>query len=156
MKRIGLKAVVCLAAAGMLFAMAGCQFGKKEFDLSNYVDFNFEGYDGEGVMTYEVDYKGLMNDLEEAKVKFDKSDVKDSIKVEPEKTTGLSNGDEIKIELDIKSKLEKNVKATFICEDYEITVKGLEERKDFDPFAYVKASPSSYRKPSAAPPSCQP
>lgn len=138
MKRIGLKAVVCLAAAGMLFAMAGCQFGKKEFDLSNYVDFNFEGYDGEGVMTYEVDYKGLMNDLEEAKVKFDKSDVKDSIKVEPEKTTGLSNGDEIKIELDIKSKLEKNVKATFICEDYEITVKGLEERKDFDPFAYVK------------------
>ena len=138
MKRIGLKAVICLAAAGMLFAMAGCQFGKKEFDISNYVNFDFEGYDGEGVMTYEVDYKGLMNDLEDAKVKFDKSDVKDSIKVEPEKTTGLKNGDEIKIELDVKNKLEKNIKATFIYEDFEVTVEGLEERKAFDPFEYVK------------------
>ena len=140
MKRFSLKAGLCIfAAAGMLISMAGCQLGKKkEFEIKDYINFTFTGFDGEGVMTYEVDYKALMDDLEEEKVKFDKSDVKDTIKVEPEKTSGLSNGEDIKIELDVKSKLEKNVKATFIYEDFEVTVDGLEERKDFDPFSYIK------------------
>ena len=141
MKRtISAKTCICfIATVGMLFAMAGCSFGKKpEFDISSYIDFTFSGYDGEGVLTYTVDYDGLMDDLYDNKVKFDDDDVEGSIKVEPKKTTGLSNGDKVDVELDIKSKLEDNVKATFIYEDFEVKVTGLEERQTFDPFAYVK------------------
>lgn len=134
------KTVICfVAAVGMLFAMAGCSFGKKpEFDIQNYIEFTFTGYDGEGVLTYKVDYEGLMDDLYDSKVKFDDDDVEDSIKVEPKKTTGLSNGEKIDVELDVRSRLEDNVKATFIYEDFEVKVEGLEERQVFDPFAYVK------------------
>ena len=134
------KTLICfVAAVGMLFLMASCSFGKKpEFDISNYVEFEFSGYDGEGVLTYKVDYEGLMDDLYDAKIKFDDDDVEDSIKVEPEKTTALSNGDKIDVKLDVRSRLEENVKATFIYEDFEVKVEGLEERKTFDPFAYVK------------------
>lgn len=140
MKHFSLKKAACLVtSAVMLFAMAGCQLGKKaEINLTDYITYSFTGYNGDGVLTYEFDYKELMNDLEENKIKFDKSDVKDSVKITPDKVEKLSNGDSITFDVDVKNRLENNIKATFIYEDYEITVDGLEERPSYDPFAYIK------------------
>lgn len=139
MKRLGVKSGICLlASVGLLFAMTACQMGKKtEIDLTQYVKCTFEGYDGDGVMTYEFDYKGLMNDLEENKVKYEKSDVKDSVKLTPDKVDHLSNGDTVSFEMEVKNRLENNVKATFTFDNFEVTVSGLEERPAFDPFEYV-------------------
>ena len=140
MKHFSLKKAACfVTAAAMLFVMAGCQLGKKvEINLADYIKYEFTGYNGDGVLTYEFDYKDLMDDLEENKIKFDKSDVKDTVKLTPDKTEKLSNGDTVTFDIDIKNRLENNVKATFIYEAFEVTVDGLEDRPVFDPFAYVK------------------
>lgn len=122
-----------------IYAFTGCKnLGKKQqIDISNYVDYSFSGYDGNGVINYSVDYDQLCDDLEDNKIKFDEDDVQGSIKVSINKTKNLSNGEEIEVELGIKRSLEENVHATFICEDIKITVSGLEERVSFDPFQYI-------------------
>lgn len=139
-RSVNVKAFICIAAVmGLVFAMGGCKgLGKsREVDLTQYVKTSFYGYDGDGCLEYSFDYDGLMDDLEDLNINFDEDDVEGAVSLKPNKTDELSNGDRIKFRINVKSRLEKRVKAVFVYDDFDVTVKGLDVRLDYDPFDYI-------------------
>ena len=142
MKRsVNVKEFICIASVmGLVFAMGGCKgLGKsREVDLTQYVKTSFYGYDGDGCLEYSFDYDGLMDDLEDLNINFDEDDVEGAVSLKPNKTDELSNGDRIKFRINVKSRLEKRVKAVFVYDDFDVTVKGLDVRLDYDPFDYIR------------------
>ncbi|MBR2556416.1 MAG: hypothetical protein IKE94_16335 [Aeriscardovia sp.] len=137
---VKVKALISAAAVvGLIFAIGGCKglAKPKEIDLTQYVRTSFFGYDTVGKLEYSFDYDELMDDMEDMKIKFDDDDVEGTVKLTPDKVDGLSNGDKVKFEMDVKGRLEKRIDAVFIYDDFDVKVSGLKERTLFDPFEYV-------------------
>ena len=137
-----------LCVAFTAFALVGC--GTKKIDITEYIDFRAEGYDGYGEAVVELDCEGLIEDNYKA-FGLDKDDdssdssfqkrmnkVNDAVEFDVSPEDGLKNGDEVEITVEIDDEdLIEDYKVTLICEDLTEKVKGLEELEEFDPFKDV-------------------
>ena len=140
-----LKAIAVLPVAAIL--LVGC--GEATINPNDYLKVEFEGMDTIATADYEIDYEKMVTDNLKAfgiKSKKDDHAIERAVKKlqkylggELDKTSSLSNGDEIVFEWDDDDieKLENKYKIKLKISDKTITVKDLEEAKKFDPFEYL-------------------
>ena len=135
------------AAASLALALTGC--GSKTVNISDYVTVEYEGYDTVGKAVYTVDFDTMIEenlkafDLDEDSskkaVEKVKSRLAEDIKGELDKTSNLSNGDEITFEwddIDVED-IEEDFSVKITFEDKVFVVENLEEPEKFDPFEYI-------------------
>ncbi|WP_028520084.1 hypothetical protein [Ruminococcus flavefaciens] len=147
MKKNDLKLMACLPIAAIL---VGC--GRTTIDPNEYVEVKYDGMDTVARAYVEIDYEKMVTDnLKAFGIKSKKDDhaieraagkLEKYLSGELDKTSELSNGDEIVFEWndDDVDKLEKKYKIKLKISDKNITVKDLEEPKKFDPFDYLEVS----------------
>ncbi len=145
------KIILLVAAIVMLVVLTGC--GKTSVKLNDYITITAEGYDSLGTASYTFDYSKFNKDYSK-KIKISKSGSSElgyyadfspaelllSFCVNPylDKSSNLSNGDEITLEWDCEDELAEklfNVKLKY--SDIKYTVKSLEMVGSFNPFDYV-------------------
>ena len=106
----------------------------EEIDLSDYFSYEFSGYDGDGIVTYTIDYESILEDydrLDELRV----SKLEKNISGEWDRSSELSNGETIvfKWDTDLED-VEEEYNVIFVCENIEAVVNDLEELPEIDPF----------------------
>ena len=136
-KRNGIMLMTMLAVIGL----SGC--GKKTFNVSEGLEVDIEGYNGYGVCTLENEYEWVDDVMDwygdsitDKQRRNAESELKDTVTYEISPTTNLSNGDTVTITVNIGSAAEEfafNLKS----EEITITVEGLKEVEEFDPFEKV-------------------
>ncbi|MBP3338733.1 MAG: hypothetical protein J6L69_04960 [Lachnospiraceae bacterium] len=141
-KVIIILAVLIIVAAIVIGYFAISYYLKKEIVLNDYLEISYDGYDGEAMAKYKIDYVGLVEDLTEdfGLSKYDlleiayetEKDITGKIDV----TEKLKNGDEITFEWDVKDikSYEKRYDCRIKYESESVEVKGLEESVAYDPF----------------------
>lgn len=136
MRYILLVAVI----AAMWMIAGGCGKKQKVLDVNKYLNISFEGYDGYGTMDCIFDDSKIDDDRELLPEDFSYyTMVYDMFSID--ETSGLSNGDTVKISWnkDILEELsEKCDKAKLKYDDEEIEVKGLKEVDKIDMFSDLK------------------
>lgn len=136
MRYILLVAVI----AAMWMIAGGCGKKQKVLDVNKYLNISFEGYDGYRTMDCIFDNSKIDDDKELLPEDFSYyTMVYDLFSID--ETSGLSNGDTVKISWnkDILEELsEKCDKAKLKYDDAEIEVKGLKEVDKIDMFSDLK------------------
>lgn len=137
MKKVKLGLLVA-AMVGAMFAFTGC--GAKSVDLNDYVNVEFDGYDGYGNAKANLDFGKLEEDM--GFMAIDDATDFDIIGIEMiadgdlDKTTGLSNGDTVKYVWNISDESAKNMKKKtgikLKYKDLSKKVEGLKDPKDFN------------------------
>ena len=136
MKKVKLGLMVAMMV-GAMFAFTGC--GGKSVDVNEYVNVEFDGYDGYGNARANIDYSKLEDDLKnivkDDVTEFDIISVELVAEGELDKASGLSNGDNIKYvwnvnEDNVKS-LNKKLGVKLKYKDLSNKVEGLKDPKDF-------------------------
>lgn len=142
------NAVKLLAVLPLAAILVGC--GKPTIDLSPYVTINVDGYNSCGTAEIEGDSYGMCAEFESQLSKSNVSSdtirgiLTKNLDGSLDKQDHLSNGDVITFTWDadkvntVSEQLNVNLKA----DPVSITVEGLEEPEDFDPFDYLKFSVS--------------
>lgn len=125
-----LAIVIILAIIVVIF----CVFSRKTIDLSQYLKVEYNGYNGYATATVSID-KDLKSyigdsDLYKKFVKKAELEIKDN--------EGLSNGDELVIEVSISENWLKENKLRLKSDTVTITVEGLEEADVVDVFADIE------------------
>lgn len=136
-----------------MFLISGC--GKTTVNLDKYVTISAEGYDSKGTATYEFDYDEFEEDYAgKIKVASNNAEIKQlglsngesiekllisqCVSMKLDKTSELSNGDEIILEWDCDELMaEEYFNVEFEYSDIKYTVKNLEEFEKFNPFDYI-------------------
>lgn len=118
--------VVALLALPLL--LAGCT---KTIKLSDYIKYDVDGYEGHGTIKAEFNYRALMND---AGIAREDARILTEFEVEADVEEKLSNGDEVLLTVDVPSGAENSLKMKFTDRTLKITVDGLKEIKEKDPF----------------------
>lgn len=137
---------ICLAGAAL--ALTGC--GKKtEIALIEYADVVFAGVNGDGTAQAEIDQSDLAlavaSDLAEGKQDRKPKEVlkelgdfagfSNSVSCSLDKTEGLSNGDEVTVAVTWNREKADECGLKMIGEEKKtVTVEGLKERVEIDPF----------------------
>lgn len=167
---IGIVALIVLLV--VIFKVAGC--GKTKVDLNDYLSISVAGTDTVGTASYSFDSNGLfmklaetigvkdedaadpyylLNSLTSGSKKWKKlsdlySMMDSTFQGSLDKTTDLSNGDEIVFEWnnnkDQMEQIEKDFKVSFSCKEMKKDVEGLSEIQEFDPFEDVEVKFSGY------------
>ena len=108
--------------------------GPVEIDLNDYFSYEFSGYDGEGEVSYSIDYEGIIDDCESLD-ELKPSKLERKISGEWDRSSNLNNGETIvfKWDTDLEN-IEEEYNVVFVCEDIEATVKDLEELPEIDLF----------------------
>lgn len=135
-------AVVVVAVLAIIIAVANY---KPTIKLNDYVKVTFSGYDtvGEAEVVFDIesfcnDYEGKLKDLEMSQITGPELLAKRA-DGNLDKTSRLSNGDEIVYRWDFDASAVENVFDCKIeCSDITFTVEGLEELETFDAFAEVE------------------
>jgi len=121
-----------------VFSLYGCT-KKIDVSLSDYVDYNYEGYDGNGTCSPEIDYSRILKDHQE---EMGEENALNAIRllrkleVSSDKTENLSNNEKINISFgsinteEILNECGLNISGT----DYEAVVTGLKELQAVDIF----------------------
>lgn len=122
---------------GTMAVLTGC--GEKEIDLSKYIEVEFEGVNGKGmVYSYNLDRDKLEDALKDANEDMSNSDregLMDSIELELKKQKDdLSNGDKVKIDIEWSERRAEKHKIVFTSDEAEIKVDGLKVLKEVDAF----------------------
>ena len=167
---IGIVALIVLLV--VIFKVAGC--GKTKVDLNDYLSISVAGTDTVGTASYSFDSNGLfmklaeaigvkdedaadpyylLNSLTSGSKKWKKlsdlySMMDSTFQGSLEKTTDLSNGDEIVFEWNNNKnqmeQIEKDFKVSFSCKEMKKDVEGLAKIQEFDPFEDVEVKFSGY------------
>ena len=167
---IGIVALIVLLV--VIFKVAGC--GKTKVDLNDYLSISVAGTDTVGTASYSFDSNGLfmklaktigvndedaadpyylLNSLTSGSKKWKKlsdlySMMDSTFQGSLDKTTDLSNGDEIVFEWnnnkDQMEQIEKDFKVSFSCKEMKKDVEGLAEIEEFDPFEDIEVKFSGY------------
>ena len=167
---IGIVALIVLLV--VIFKVAGC--GKTKVDLNDYLSISVAGTDTVGTASYSFDSNGLfmklaetigvkdedaadpyylLNSLTSGSKKWKKlsdlySMMDSTFQGSLDKTTDLSNGDEIVFEWnnnkDQMEQIEKDFKVSFSCKEMKKDVEGLAKIQEFDPFEDVEVKFSGY------------
>ena len=167
---IGIVALIVLLV--VIFKVAGC--GKTKVDLNDYLSISVAGTDTVGTASYSFDSNGLfmklaetigvkdedaadpyylLNSLTSGSKKWKKlsdlySMMDSTFQGSLDKTTDLSNGDEIVFEWNNNKnqmeQIEKDFKVSFSCKEMKKDVEGLAKIQEFDPFEDVEVKFSGY------------
>ena len=142
MKKV-LKATFAVAAIGCVcMAVSGC--GKEKFNVTQYIEPEYTGYNGYGTVTFEGTYDWIddimdwYGDSITAEQRWSSErELKDVVEFEFEPTEGLSNGDTVTVTAKVGKKAEDYA---FVLDGTEatFTVEGLEEIEEYDPFADIQ------------------
>ena len=142
------KHLILAAVSVMCCLLTGC--GRTEINVNNYLTTEISGFDGYGNAGWEVDLGQLVKDnyqafglkegysLAEYQAVLDK--IRNHVKADCDKSAELSNGDSVKYTWDntgLKA-LEADYKVKFETEDVEVTVSGLPEIVELNPFDSIK------------------
>ncbi|MEE3467624.1 MAG: zinc ribbon domain-containing protein [Eubacterium sp.] len=158
---------VFLVAAAVTLVIVFLIIGNsKTYNLKDYTEVTFEGVDGSGKATAKLKEdlslqiaEGLGLDVEKMKqndgrgldeiLDFAGSNFSDimniyyaisSIKLTLDKEDNLKNGDTVTVTYTFDQEKAKEVKAEFVADPLVVTVSGLEEVKEVDPFEGLEVS----------------
>lgn len=141
--------IIIGAALTVGLFLTGC--GTTTINANDYLTISTEGFDTKGTASYALDTEKLLNDnlkafgLEEGddmeylealgRLEFDLNGKLD-------KTDSLSNGDEVTFTWKVRrlDELEEKYKVRVEYSDKSVTVEGLDEPEEFDPFDYITVS----------------
>lgn len=134
---------------------------KRTVDINKYVSVEFTGYDTVGRASVDFDYEGFEaavmkaqgkkeyneKDLEDMSLS-DLSDVLDlgsyslldSIETSLDKEEELSNGDEVTVTITYDKEKAKKNGVKFKAKDMKVTVEGLEDVQEVDPFETLEVT----------------
>ena len=106
-------------------------------DVEDYFSCSFDGYDGYGSIVFDVDYASMIDDFE-ALESMTEGRLAQKITPVYDGEGTLSNGDIVTVSwvLDVDSIDDLEIEA----DDIEVTVSGLEEIPEFDPFDYLEVT----------------
>lgn len=157
----GNRKVIAIAAAAacvIFIVIVVAMNMKKTVNLNDYVEVEFSGYDTQGKVTASIDEDALGAKIAEVGKIPDASDEyalwdgidpsdtfdiilayfgSDVIDVEVTPAEGLSNGDEVTVNIVYNEQLGEKLGVKFKAESEKFTVEGLEEAESVDPFADV-------------------
>ena len=168
--------VFLLAAVITLVIVFLVMGGKTKYNLQDYTTIEFYGVEGAGKADVSIDASELAkviaknNGMDVDKYSKENIDMDDianffsgenlgdlmklysvigGIDVKVDKSEGLSNGDTLTVTYNFDPEKAKEVKAEFIGEPYTVTVSGLEEIQEIDPFEDLEihfegTSPNAY------------
>ncbi len=168
--------VFLLAAVITLIIVFLVMGGKTKYNLQDYTTVEFSGVEGSGKADVSIDAGELAkaiaknNGMDADKYSKENIDFDDianffsgenlgelmklysaieTIDVKVDKPEGLSNGDTLTVSYNFDPEKAKEVKAEFIGEPYTVTVSGLEEIQEIDPFEDLEihfegTSPNAY------------
>lgn len=142
------KWMLTLAASMALpILLTGC--GRTKINVNDYLTTEVSCFDGDGYATLQMDVASLVADNYEAfgltqddsLMTFNAvvSAVSNGIDGSFDRQTELSNGDRIKFTWNSDfSTLESDYKVKFTATDIDITISGLDEIIELNPFDYIK------------------
>lgn len=126
------KFVLFLGTVVSVFLLSAC--GQGNIEMLDFVDVNFKGLDTRGTASYFVDHDRLRSYLNEndkelafesSNAYYDDKQLEEMLGINLDKNSELSNGDSVKLTLEVDSSKVKNL----VGGDKEIVVKGLDEPK---------------------------
>ena len=122
-----------------VFALTGCGTKEVEVNLADYVKYTYEGYDGLGTGSAEIDARKIAKDIEEEIGDEKASEAQRKLKkveVTLAKTENLSNGESVAVSFgEIKAdELKEECGVIVKYEDFETKVSGLDELEEVDLF----------------------
>lgn len=163
MKAIIAGAVGCIVLGAGVYMVTAAP---KTIDMNKYLEVTFDGYDGYGTASKEVDWEKLKADYS-GKIKYKRStkkafnaaygdytdgaDMEDLVdpvdiieaSVDPEFETDsrkLSNGDKVEISWDVENSYISKLNVKIKANNKTFKVKGLEKAKKVDVFKDIKVS----------------
>ena len=150
-KKSGLKLTFIVIILAIIIGCIGAlvytlKFASKTIDLSEYLNIEYEGFNGNATATIEIDNKSLSD-------KIDSSIAKKLVKkaeLEIENNENLSNGDELKVKISIPSKFLEENKLKLKDTKIKITVEGLEDTSKIDLSKYITLEYEGYNKYATA------
>lgn len=135
----------------LAFLFTAC--GTTEINMNDYVDVSFSGYEYVGYPSSEVDVRKMILDNEDS-FGFDRkalkkspgedvlADLEEAFIVFFDSYSELKNDDKVSfnwnVDEDILVEIEKEYKVSFLYEDDEVTVSGLEPLTDRNVFEYME------------------
>lgn len=133
--------LACLTLLCVSAGLTGC--GKETVDVSADADILVSGYDGHGTATYskgdwltetEKTYGQGMSFMELATLE---EALYDAVEYSISPSENISNGDEVVLTIDVDNSALESYDFKLKGGEKKITVSGLEDVKDFDPFENV-------------------
>ena len=121
----------------LLLSLTGC---KKTYKLSDYISYEFDGYDGFGTVEASFNVDKFIRD---ADAKNYKKSI-EKIKVKVSKDEELSNGDPIRMTVQVPGGLADSLKANLTDDVLEVEVEGLEEIEEYNAFKNVDLTFEGY------------
>ena len=145
---ISLIIIAILAIAGtiggLLYAFV---FSIKTVDLAECLKIEYKGYDGFATATVEIDQGKLKDKVKDSNVA--KNFIKKA-ELDVDKTTNLSNGDEIEVKVSISDSFLEQNKIKLKSKKVKVTVKGVEEFSSLDLSKYIKLTFKGLNKHATA------
>ncbi len=132
--------VVCF-----MVLFCGCGLFKTKIDLTDYIDYSYEGINGYAPLNMSIDKEAIktefLEDISEKNISSFNSLI-DSLQISASKSDGLVNGDLITISVNFSEEDCEAAKVRFVGNVLEITVEGLREGELLDVFADVNVNVS--------------
>lgn len=134
MKKI-LSVILSAVLMVCVCALTGCSgSGKTTIDLKNYVKVTFNGYNGKGTASVEIDTNAMLALFKGGSVTA--SSLYDSFDAPKVERNGeLSNGDTLKVKITYNEQMMKNAKIEVKNTELTFPVSGLNEIEKVDVFA---------------------
>ena len=138
MKRFS-KLLMAALMLVVVFALTGCGAKEVEVNLADYVKYTYEGYDGLGTGSAEIDARKIARDIEEEIGDEKASEAQKKLKkitVTLAKTENLSNGESVAVSFgEVKEdELKEECGVIVKYDNFDTTVAGLTELEEVDLF----------------------
>lgn len=138
-KKLIMKKCKILILILTMILLAGCGKHEVEIDITEFVSAKFTGLNGKAEAYVKFDFPSF----EEAIIsKVDSEDIsvtqlavlEESIKLETDKTEGITNGDTINVSVSFNEELAANIGVKLIGTEITFEAVDLEEGKEINPF----------------------
>lgn len=127
----------------MVCILSGCGLFRTKIDLTDYIEYNYEGINGYTELFYSVDTGKISSDYIE-KISEKEMDsflnVLSNMEIKASKSEKLCNNDVITFTVNYSEEDCKNAGITFVGNNMEITVEGLQEGELIDLFADISVN----------------
>ena len=136
-------AVVAVAAVGAFLYFkpgSGVSIGGTNVDVEASTSYIVDGYDGAGKLSVNVDYNAIKDAISNGSKDITDNDLYtlvDSVKVTPEVSDSLSEGQEVNLKLTYNSTIAEENKVKFKNTEWKYVISGLEPTTEINPFEYV-------------------
>ncbi len=142
MKRI--SKILLAVSMTVIFCACLSACGKEKFNITQYIDPTFNGYDGYGTLSLQGTYDWIDDVMDwygdsitDAQRRSCERELRDVVEFSYEPKENLSNGDTVTVTAKVGKAADDYA---FILDNREITftVEGLEEIKEIDPFENIE------------------